>query len=120
LTLLEVDGAFEQITGVAGPGSNAERMRVLGELFERATRDEQEFLVRLILGDLRQGALEGIMVEAVARATTIPSREVRRAACAQGESLYFPQEMGVFLVQPTREWPGYIVGAHWSRVHATA
>jgi DNA ligase-1 len=58
---------------------------LLQQLLARATREEQEFLIRLILGDLRQGALEGIMMEAIARATRIPVKEVRRAVMVSGD-----------------------------------
>ena len=80
LTLLDVDNAFEQITNVkAGTGSSRERERLLRELFARATDVERDFITRLVVGELRQGALEGIMLDAVARAADIPLAEVRRA-----------------------------------------
>ena len=79
LTLTDVDVAFEAIGAVAGPGSQAERRRLLAEFFGRATEREREFLVRLLVGDLGQGALEGIMTDAVARAAGVPAEEVRRA-----------------------------------------
>ncbi|MGH7232325.1 MAG: ATP-dependent DNA ligase, partial [Nitrospiraceae bacterium] len=61
LTLLQVDEAFARMTRTTGAGSASERRRVLAELMETATTDEQRFLGRLALGELRQGALEGIM-----------------------------------------------------------
>jgi ATP-dependent DNA ligase len=79
LTLTDADAAFTRIGSVAGAGSQAERRRLLAGLFARATAPEQEFLARLLSGDLRQGALEGIMTEAVARASDVPAGEVRRA-----------------------------------------
>jgi DNA ligase 1 len=79
LTLTDVDAAFGAIGAVTGPGSQAERRRLLTELFTRATQREREFLVRLLAGDLRQGALEGVMTDAVARAAGVPADEVRRA-----------------------------------------
>jgi DNA ligase 1 len=79
LTLTEVNAAFDRIGAVTGPGSQAERRRLLAEFFGRATQPEREFLVRLLTGDLRQGALEGIMTDAVAKAAGVPSDEVRRA-----------------------------------------
>jgi DNA ligase 1 len=79
LTLTDVDAAFGAIGAVTGPGSQAERRRLLTELFARATQREREFLVRLLAGDLRQGALEGVMTDAVARAAGVPADEVRRA-----------------------------------------
>jgi len=79
LSLTDVDVAFDAIGAIAGPGSQAERRRLLGEFFGRATDREREFLVRLLTGDLGQGALEGIMTDAVAKAAGVPADEVRRA-----------------------------------------
>jgi ATP-dependent DNA ligase I len=84
LTVAEVDAGFERIGRLAGPGSQAERRRVLAGLLGRATGDEQRFLVRLLGGELRQGALEGVMVEAAARAAGVPGAEVRRALMLRG------------------------------------
>ena len=67
LTLSDVDSAFSAIGAVSGKGSAAARKALVGELFGLATRDEQRFLVGLLSGELRQGALEGVMTEAVAR-----------------------------------------------------
>lgn len=85
LALLEVDGLLSAIGASSGPGSQAERRRLLDELMGRATEAEQDFLVRLILGDLRQGALEGVMVEAIARAADVKAALVRRAASLRGD-----------------------------------
>jgi DNA ligase 1 len=79
LTLTDVDAAFGAIGAVTGPGSQAGRRRLLTELFARATQREREFLVRLLAGDLGQGALEGVMTDAVAKAAGVPAEEVRRA-----------------------------------------
>jgi DNA ligase-1 len=84
LTLSEVDAMLDRVQATRGSGSAAERLRQLRELFARATREEQEFLVRLVIGELRQGALEGLMIEAVARAADIPVAEIRRAAMLAG------------------------------------
>jgi len=80
----DVEAALDAFAEVAGPGSAAVRNERLGSLFGRATAGEQEFLARLLLGDLRQGALEGIMVEAVAEASGIPVASVRRALMLSG------------------------------------
>src|SRR6202050_556301 len=80
LTLTEVNEAFAAIGAVNGPGSVALRREQLAVLFARATDREREFLVRLLAGDLRQGALEGVMTEAVAKAAGGPAGEGRRAA----------------------------------------
>lgn len=85
LSLLDVDQILTTLSRVSGPGSRAERQRLLDALFGRATEAEQRFLVRLILGDLRQGALEGIMIDAVARAADVPAAAVRRALMLRGE-----------------------------------
>jgi len=79
LTLADTDAAFRAIGQVAGQGSAAARRALLDRLWRRATEDEREFLVRLLSGDLRQGALEGVMTEAVAKAAGVPPAEVRRA-----------------------------------------
>ncbi|MGD0239653.1 MAG: ATP-dependent DNA ligase [Streptosporangiaceae bacterium] len=84
LTLSDVDTAFSAIGAVSGKGSAAARKALVGELFGRATRDEQRFLVGLLSGELRQGALEGVMTEAVARAASVPVAEVRRAMMLRG------------------------------------
>jgi ATP-dependent DNA ligase I len=84
LTVREVDAAFDALALVSGAGAAAERRRLLGEIWSRATAAEQRFLVGLISGELRQGALEGVMVEAVARASDVPAAEVRRAAMLCG------------------------------------
>jgi ATP-dependent DNA ligase I len=79
LTLAGTDSVFAEIGATAGPGSQAERRRLLGILFNRATPAEQSFLTRLLAGELHQGALEGVMIEAVARAAGVDAGEVRRA-----------------------------------------
>jgi DNA ligase-1 len=85
LALLEVDAALAQLAAVAGAGSAAARRAALESLFARATADEQDFLVRLLLGELRQGALEGVMVDAVAAAAGLPAVDVRRAVAVAGD-----------------------------------
>jgi DNA ligase 1 len=86
LELVEVDAAFDAISRVAaGKGSVAKRARLLAELLARATRIEQEFLFRLVVGELRQGAVEGLMLEAVAKAANVPPERVRRARMMAGD-----------------------------------
>jgi ATP-dependent DNA ligase I len=79
LTLSETDQILGDIGARAGQGSQAERRRLLGGLLSRATESERGFLVRLLAGDLRQGALDGVMTDAIARAAGVPGAEVRRA-----------------------------------------
>ncbi|HEX5759131.1 MAG TPA: ATP-dependent DNA ligase [Thermoanaerobaculia bacterium] len=87
LTLVEVDAAFAAIAAVSGAGSTAERARRLAALLARATAEEQDFLVRLVFGELRQGALAALVAEALAAAAEVPAAEVRRALMLAGELL---------------------------------
>jgi len=84
LSVLSVDQAFTRIGSVAGKGSAAERKRLVGELLRAATAGEQYFLVRLLSGELRQGALDGVMTDAVAKAADVPVGDVRRAVMLSG------------------------------------
>src|SRR5690349_14801106 len=72
LELIEVDGLLTDLAAIRGSGSGARRSTALRALFGRATRDEQEFLLRLLVGELRQGALAGVMVDAIAAITQLP------------------------------------------------
>jgi DNA ligase 1 len=85
LTLHDVDSALVRIAATTGKGSAAARAEQLAQLFARATSTEQDFLVRLLVGELRQGALEGVMIEAVAAAAAVPEPDVRRAAMFAGD-----------------------------------
>ncbi|WP_199432526.1 ATP-dependent DNA ligase [Qaidamihabitans albus] len=84
LTVAEVDTALGEVAETTGSGSAARRAEVLGGLFARATEAEQSFLFRLLTGELRQGALEGVMVDAIAAATEVPGEAVRRAFMLSG------------------------------------
>jgi DNA ligase-1 len=84
LELLEVDAAVTRIAGISGKGSQAARRAELTALFARATDREQRFLSALLLGELRQGALEGVMVDAVAKASGLQPAVVRRSAMLAG------------------------------------
>jgi ATP-dependent DNA ligase I len=84
LTVADVDAAFTRIGALTGKGSTASRKQLVGELMGAATADEQYFLVRLLSGELRQGALDGVMTEAVARAADVPGTDVRRAVMLSG------------------------------------
>jgi ATP-dependent DNA ligase I len=85
LEISEVDAAFDALVGVSGKGSGAERTRLLRSLFGRSTAAEQGFLRRLLFGELRQGALEGVLIEAIARAGRVGAARVRRAAMMAGD-----------------------------------
>ena len=80
LAVVEVDRVFERLAGLSGVGSRTAREQVLADLFVRATASEQQFLQRLLTGELRQGALDALMLEAVAEAAEVPVAAVRRAA----------------------------------------
>ncbi|MEO7760862.1 MAG: ATP-dependent DNA ligase, partial [Casimicrobiaceae bacterium] len=84
LTLDDADCTFTAISNEAGSGSARRRFDLMTALLERATADEQDFLIRLIVGELRHGALEGIVLEGVARAFGIEPGAVRRAAMLAG------------------------------------
>ena len=84
LRLLEVDGLLEELTTIRGSGSSARRGAALRSLFGRATREEQQFLLQLLVGELRQGALAGVMTEAIAAAAAVTLADVRRAAMYEG------------------------------------
>ncbi len=79
LSLREVDAAFDRIAAISGAGSVNARRDELGRLFARATAEERRFLIRLVLGELRQGALEGVLIEGIAEAADIPADDIRRA-----------------------------------------
>jgi DNA ligase-1 len=85
LEIVEVDQILQSIADVSGGGSQRLRLEILQALFSRATDAEQQFLTALLIGELRQGALEGIMLEAVAKASGISSERVRRAAMIAGD-----------------------------------
>jgi len=80
LALLDVDRAFDALAGERGAGSADRRIRTLRGLLERAREDERRFLAGLVLGEVRQGALDGLVQEAIARASGLPPGDVRQAA----------------------------------------
>jgi len=84
LTVAAVDGALTELAGTTGTGSAARREALLARLFTAATTDEQRFLVRLLTGELRQGALEGVVLDAIAAAAGVPAAAVRRAFMLSG------------------------------------
>lgn len=84
LEILDVDRALDSYSKIRGTGSEARKREQLAGLMSRATEPEQLFLIRLLTGELRQGALEGIMLEALAKASDVPVERVRRAAMMAG------------------------------------
>ncbi len=85
LTVLDVDAALDELARASGSGSASERARILRELGARATAREQDFVTRVILGELRTGALEGVLTDAIARAADRAGAVVRRAAMLSGD-----------------------------------
>jgi DNA ligase 1 len=85
LEVLDVDTSLRKIGATTGKGSQAARREELDGLFSRATAPEQQFLARLLTGELRQGALEGVMADAIAKAADVPLAEVRRALMLAGD-----------------------------------
>jgi DNA ligase-1 len=85
LTVAEVQAAFDRIGALAGPGSQSARRTAVHDLLGRATADEQRFLTALLLGDIGQGALAGVMTDAVAKAADVPRADVRRALMLRGD-----------------------------------
>ncbi|MGH3876152.1 MAG: ATP-dependent DNA ligase [Actinophytocola sp.] len=84
LTVERVDRAFDEIAATSGKGSAQRRGDLLRDLFGRATAAEQRFLLHLLAGELRQGALEGVMLDAIAAAAAVGKEPVRRAFMLSG------------------------------------
>lgn len=80
LTITELDRRITELAALRGTGSTSTRARALAELFDLATPPEREFIVRLLIGELRQGALGGVMLDAIIAASGLAPGEVRRAA----------------------------------------
>jgi len=85
LTVTDLDRALDEIVATTGPGSGGARHAILEDLLGRATAEETDFVRRLIGGELRQGALAGLMADAIARAASVPAVLVRRAAMLSGD-----------------------------------
>ncbi len=85
IEILELDRAVDDLQVLEGQGSGARRLSLLGDLLARATAAEADFIRRVLIGELRQGALEGVMTDAVARASGVPLATVRRAVMLAGD-----------------------------------
>ncbi len=83
--LSDVDAVFAQVAGAAGKGSGGEKRRLLGGLLARLVADEQQYLYDLVSGEVRHGALDGVVTEAVAQAAHIPPERIRRAVMMAGD-----------------------------------
>jgi DNA ligase 1 len=99
LSIVDIDQHITELAAIRGGGSAARRAQVLKELFSRSTVAEQQFLLRLLIGELRQGALAGIMLDAIAAAAELPVAEVRRAAM-------YSKSLGAVAYAAMREGPG--------------
>jgi len=84
LTLVEIDRVFDRIAADEGLGSSERKTRALRSLLERANEEERRFLAQLVLGEIRQGALEGLLLEAIAKAAGLPASDVRQAMMFSG------------------------------------
>jgi len=85
LTIDDLDAAISEIQDATGSGSGTRRKELLAELLGRATGPESDFVRRLFTGELRQGALAGVMVDAVAKAAGVPPELARRALMLSGD-----------------------------------
>ena len=85
LTLHDLDRAIDEVQGTTGSGSAAKRKQILGELLRHATAPEADFVKRLFTGELRQGALGGLMVDAIAKAARVRGELARRALMLSGD-----------------------------------
>jgi ATP-dependent DNA ligase I len=85
LTVLEVDAVVDRLASMSGAGVTAARRALLTDVFERATEPEQDLLWKMFSGELRQGALDGVMVDAVAKGAAVPIAAVRRAHMLAGD-----------------------------------
>ena len=85
LSVADLDGMLDAVAGASGDGSTQRRLDLLGGLLACTTAAEADFVRRLLVGELRQGASEGVVVEAVARAGRVPAASVRRALMLVGD-----------------------------------
>ena len=87
LTIDQVHQSFEKVSAVSGSGSRTARTTMVHDLFGKATAGEQDYLRKLVTGELRQGALDGLMLEAIAAAADVPATAVRRASMLSGATI---------------------------------
>ncbi len=85
LELGDVDKVLDLLVAARGKNSAATRARLLRDMFSLATREEQSFLGNLLIGEVRQGALEGVLLEAIAKAASLPADRIRRATMMTGD-----------------------------------
>ncbi len=108
LTVADLDTLLDTVEGASGEGSTQRRLDLLGAFLARATAAETDFVRRLLVGELRQGASEGVVVEAIARAAGVAPASVRRALMLVGD---LGETAGIALVngQPGLEAVGFRV-----------
>ena len=85
ITVTELDAVLDAVAATTGTGSGVRRTAILGDLMARATVDEQQLIRSVLMGELRQGALDGVLVEAVAVAADVPGDLARRAYMLTGD-----------------------------------
>ncbi len=85
VTVAEIDEMFSTLAGTAGAGSQRDRERLLAAVMARLTREEQTHLGKLFGGEVRQGALAGVVADAIAKAASVPAADLRRAAMLLGD-----------------------------------
>jgi DNA ligase-1 len=85
LAVAEVNRAFSEMAEASGPGSQTRRSTLLSDVMSKSTQVEQVFLRGLLAGNLRQGALAGVMSDAIATAAGVKVNEVRRATMLRGD-----------------------------------
>ena len=106
LSVADLDAMLDAVAGASGQGSNQRRLDLLGDFLARATGAETGFVRRLLVGELRQGASEGVVMEAVARAADVPAAPVRRALMLAGD-LGETAEIAVSLGRPGLDAVGF-------------
>jgi DNA ligase-1 len=84
ISLIDLDLYFEAIAGEKGPGSSGRKIQTLREILSRSNHKEKEFLMKLIMGEIRQGALEGLVLEAVAQTASLSLDHLRRSLMFSG------------------------------------
>lgn len=85
LTIAEVDRSLGEIAAIEGRNSRARKLDALRRLFERATPLEAKYLAKILIGEMRHGLSEGLMLEAIARMAARPISEIRRAHMLEGD-----------------------------------
>ncbi len=85
LTITDLHDIFTALAGTSGAGSQARRRTILDDLAARTTPEESDFIRRLLIGELRQGALASLVADSVAVAASVPGAVVRRAAMLSGD-----------------------------------